>query len=93
VDSAKIAQKCIEHDITDAAGLDGYENVSTPIGPKPGTDAADAFSSLIDRLGLPKRFADVDVGESETTMGHMFTRTNPRPISRAENVMTTRSAA
>jgi maleylacetate reductase len=67
---------------------------------EPGKDAADAFSSLIDRLGLPKRLGDVDVVEgqfkliSETAMGHMFTLTNPRPISSAEDVMTIlRSAA
>jgi maleylacetate reductase len=67
---------------------------------EPGKDAADAFSLLIDRLGLPKRLADVDVTESqfkligETAMGHMFTRTNPRPIGSAEDVMAIlRSAA
>jgi maleylacetate reductase len=36
VDSAKIAQMCIEHNITDATGLDGYETVSTKTGPRPG---------------------------------------------------------
>jgi maleylacetate reductase len=36
VDSAKIVVMCIEHKISDAAGLDGFEVVSTPSGPKIG---------------------------------------------------------
>jgi maleylacetate reductase len=59
----------------------------------PGKDAADTFASLIDRLGLPRRLADVNVSEhqfkliGETAMTHIFTRTNPRPISSPDDVM------
>jgi maleylacetate reductase len=59
-----------------------------------GKDAADAFASLIDDLGLPKRLSEVNVGEAqfkligETAMGHIFTRTNPRPIKSPDDVLT-----
>src|SRR3984893_13692347 len=36
VDAAKIVLMCLEHDITDESGLDGFELVSTPEGPRPG---------------------------------------------------------
>ena len=36
VDAAKIAVMCIEHDIRDESGLDGFETVSTPQGARPG---------------------------------------------------------
>ena len=36
VDAAKIIQMCIEHEISDESGLDGFEMVSTPEGPRPG---------------------------------------------------------
>ncbi|MDU6669196.1 MAG: iron-containing alcohol dehydrogenase, partial [Bradyrhizobium sp.] len=36
VDAAKIVLMCLEHSITDASGLDGFELVSTPQGPRPG---------------------------------------------------------
>ncbi|MGJ5039833.1 MULTISPECIES: iron-containing alcohol dehydrogenase [unclassified Bradyrhizobium] len=36
VDAAKIVLMCIEHKITDEGGLDGFEVVSTPEGPRPG---------------------------------------------------------
>jgi maleylacetate reductase len=36
VDAAKIILMCIEHQITEESGLDGFEVVSTPQGPRPG---------------------------------------------------------
>jgi len=36
VDAAKIVLMCLEHEITDESGLDGFELVSTPEGPRPG---------------------------------------------------------
>jgi len=36
VDAAKIILMCIEHAITEESGLDGFEVVSTPQGPRPG---------------------------------------------------------
>ena len=36
VDAAKIILMCLEHGITDESGLDGFELVSTPEGPRPG---------------------------------------------------------
>lgn len=36
VDAAKIILMCLEHQITDEAGLDGFEVVSTPQGSRPG---------------------------------------------------------
>src|SRR5882757_6240065 len=36
VDAAKIVLMCLEHNITDESGLDGFELVSTPEGPRPG---------------------------------------------------------
>jgi maleylacetate reductase len=36
VDAAKIVLMCLEHNITEESGLDGFELVSTPEGPRPG---------------------------------------------------------
>jgi len=36
VDAAKIILMCLEHGITEESGLDGFELVSTPEGPRPG---------------------------------------------------------
>jgi maleylacetate reductase len=60
---------------------------------EPGSDAADTFALLVERLGLPQRLADVNVSAnefkliSETAMGHIFARANPRPIRNVEDLM------
>lgn len=59
----------------------------------PGENAGDALAAFIERIGLPKRLADVGVVESqfgligENAMLSIFTRTNPQPIKTPEDVV------
>jgi maleylacetate reductase len=52
----------------------------------PELDAGEAFASFIARLGLPRRLADVGVGEDrfeligKNAIQSIFTRSNPQPI-------------
>lgn len=54
---------------------------------RPGMDAADAVSELIDDLGLPKRLRDVGIKRehfdqiARDSMHNMLVRNNPRPIN------------
>jgi maleylacetate reductase len=59
----------------------------------PGANAGDAFTAFIERVGLPRRLADVGVMESqfgliaENAMLSVFTRTNPRPIRDPQDIV------
>src|SRR5258708_16237056 len=46
VDAAKIVLMCLEHNITDESGLDGFELASTPEGPRPGPFRAPKVSMI-----------------------------------------------
>jgi alcohol dehydrogenase class IV len=52
----------------------------------PGRDAGEAFAAFIAELGLPRRLAEVGVGEDrfeligKNAMLSIFTRANPQPI-------------
>jgi maleylacetate reductase len=57
-------------------------------------DASDTFAAFIDRLGLPRRLAEVGVTEDQfgligkNAMLSIFTRSNPRPILGPDDVVT-----
>ena len=59
----------------------------------PELDAGEAFGSFIARLGLPRRLADVGVGEDrfeligKNVMLSIFTRSNPQPIRAPDDVI------
>jgi maleylacetate reductase len=59
----------------------------------PERDAGEAFAAFIGQLGLPRRLADVGVGEDrfaligENAMLSIFTRSNPRPIRQPADVI------
>ena len=59
----------------------------------PELDAGEAFGSFIARLGLPRRLADVGVGEDrfeligKNAMLSIFTRSNPQPIRAPDDVI------
>ncbi|QIG94372.1 MULTISPECIES: iron-containing alcohol dehydrogenase [unclassified Bradyrhizobium] len=59
----------------------------------PGRDASDAFAGFIAELGLPRRLADVGVGEDrfeligKNAMLSIFTRANPQPIREPGDVV------
>jgi maleylacetate reductase len=59
----------------------------------PELDASEAFAALIGKLGLPRRLSDVGVGEDrfrligENAMLSIFTRSNPQPIRRPDDVV------
>ncbi|MDH2383594.1 iron-containing alcohol dehydrogenase [Bradyrhizobium sp. CER78] len=59
----------------------------------PGRDAGDAFAAFIAELGLPRRLADVGVGEDrfeligKNAMLSIFTRANPQPIREPADVV------
>ena len=59
----------------------------------PGRDASDAFAAFIAELGLPRRLADVGVGEDrfeligQNAMLSIFTRANPQPIREPGDVI------
>ena len=59
----------------------------------PGQDAGEAFARFIAELGLPRRLADVGVGEDrfeligKNAMLSIFTRANPRPIREPADVV------
>jgi maleylacetate reductase len=60
---------------------------------RPGGDAADAFAALIEKLGLPRRLAEVGVQEPQfdliarNAMLSIFSRTNPQPIREPGDVV------
>ncbi|MGY4572943.1 iron-containing alcohol dehydrogenase [Bradyrhizobium sp. USDA 3256] len=59
----------------------------------PGRDAGEAFAAFIAELGLPRRLADVGVGEDRfeligrNAMLSIFTRANPQPIREPGDVV------
>jgi maleylacetate reductase len=59
----------------------------------PGMDAGEAFAAFIAKLGLPRRLAEVGVREDrfeligKNAMFSIFTRSNPRPIREAGDVV------
>ncbi|WP_338821904.1 iron-containing alcohol dehydrogenase [Bradyrhizobium septentrionale] len=59
----------------------------------PGRDAGEAFAGFIAELGLPRRLADVGVGEDrfeligKNAMLSIFTRANPQPIREPGDVV------
>lgn len=59
----------------------------------PGRDAGEAFAAFIAELGLPRRLADVGVGEDrfeligQNAMLSIFTRANPQPIREPGDVV------
>ncbi|OKO84032.1 iron-containing alcohol dehydrogenase [Bradyrhizobium sp. NAS96.2] len=59
----------------------------------PGRDAGEAFAGFIAQLGLPRRLADVGVGEDRfeligrNAMLSIFTRANPQPIREPADVV------
>ncbi|RZN25988.1 iron-containing alcohol dehydrogenase [Bradyrhizobium sp. Leo121] len=59
----------------------------------PELDAGEAFAAFIARLGLPRRLADVGVGEDrfeligKNAMLSIFTRSNPQPIREPADVV------
>ncbi|MGY3495895.1 iron-containing alcohol dehydrogenase [Bradyrhizobium sp. USDA 4502] len=59
----------------------------------PGRDAGEAFAAFIAELGLPRRLADVGVGEDRfeligrNAMLSIFTRANPQPIREPADVV------
>lgn len=59
----------------------------------PGRDASEAFAGFIAELGLPRRLADVGVGEDrfeligKNAMLSIFTRANPQPIREPGDVV------
>ncbi|MFH0299200.1 iron-containing alcohol dehydrogenase [Bradyrhizobium sp. 31Argb] len=59
----------------------------------PGLDAGEAFAAFIAKLGLPRRLADVGVGEDrfeligKNAMLSIFTRSNPQPIREPADVV------
>ncbi|MCC8981794.1 iron-containing alcohol dehydrogenase [Bradyrhizobium acaciae] len=59
----------------------------------PGRDAGEAFAAFIAELGLPRRLADVGVGEDrfeligKNAMLSIFTRANPQPIREPGDVV------
>ncbi|TJW99420.1 iron-containing alcohol dehydrogenase, partial [Neisseria gonorrhoeae] len=59
----------------------------------PGRDASEAFAGFIAELGLPRRLADVGVGEDRfeligrNAMLSIFTRANPQPIREPADVV------
>ena len=59
----------------------------------PELDASEAFASFIARLRLPRRLADVGIGEDrfeligKNAMLSIFTRSNPQPIRAAGDVI------
>lgn len=59
----------------------------------PGQDAGEAFAGFIVELGLPRRLADVGVGEDRfeligrNAMLSIFTRANPQPIREPADVV------
>jgi len=60
----------------------------------PNEDASDTFAAFIDRLGLPRRLAEVGVTEdkfgliAKNAMLSIFTRSNPQPIRDPDDVVT-----
>jgi maleylacetate reductase len=65
----------------------------------PGHDASEVFAAFIAKLGLPRRLADVGVGEDrfeligKNAMLSIFTRANPQPIREASDVVRILKAA
>lgn len=59
----------------------------------PELDASEAFAGFIGRLGLPRRLSDVGVREDrfrligENAMLSIFTRSNPQPIRKPDDVI------
>ncbi|MCC8972064.1 iron-containing alcohol dehydrogenase [Bradyrhizobium brasilense] len=59
----------------------------------PGRDAGEAFAAFIAELGLPRRLADVGIGEDRfeligrNAMLSIFTRANPQPIREPADVV------
>jgi len=59
----------------------------------PGREAGEAFAAFIAQLGLPRRLADVGVGEDrfeligKNTMLSIFTRANAQPIREPGDVV------
>jgi alcohol dehydrogenase class IV len=59
----------------------------------PGRDADEAFAAFIAELGLPRRLAEVGVGEGrfeligKNAMLSIFTRANPQPIREPGDVV------
>lgn len=55
--------------------------------------ASEALHAFIEGLGMPRRLSDVGVGEdqfqqiSEYTLLDIWGRTNPRPVSSADDIM------
>ena len=68
------------------------KQISAALG-APSLDASDAFASFITKLGLPRRLADVGVGEDrfeligKNAMLSIFTRSNPQPIRGPDDVV------
>jgi maleylacetate reductase len=68
------------------------KSIATALG-APGRDAGEAFAAFIGKLGLPRRLADVGVGEDrfgligENAMLSIFTRSNPQPIKQPADVI------
>ena len=58
-----------------------------------GRDASEAFAAFIADLGLPRRLAEVGVGEDrfeligKNAMLSIFTRANPQPIREPSDVV------
>ena len=68
------------------------KSVATALG-LPGRDASEAFAAFIVELGLPRRLAEVGVGEDrfeligKNAMLSVFTRANPRAIKGPEDIV------
>jgi alcohol dehydrogenase class IV len=68
------------------------KSVATALG-LPGRDASEAFAAFIVELGLPRRLAEVGVGEDrfeligKNAMLSVFTRANPRVIKGPEDIV------
>lgn len=72
--------------------VQAQERIAQALG-APGQDAGDAFAAFIEQLGLPRRLADVGVGEDKfgligaNAMLSIFTRSNPQPINDPADVV------
>lgn len=59
----------------------------------PNLDAADAFARFVERLGLPRRLADVGIDESRfeqisrIAIKHRFVQANPRPFKSEHDIV------
>jgi alcohol dehydrogenase class IV len=74
--------------VTEAA----QKSVAAALG-APGRDAGEAFAAFIAELGLPRRLAEVGVGEDRfeligrNAMLSIFARANPQPIREPGDVV------